>query len=175
MIFAQTPLVNWPEMLNHSVALAVLAFIGTLIMMYYKRTYGVDGTDTKESASRVENNAKNSETLAASQVTLVELKDLAARQQQLCGIHSTGIVQITTELTAVEDKLDITVDATEAMANQWGDKNHKEYRTEPVINSILHAIDTVEKLTAKCDSDYSEDLRLLRAKIQDEKTQMQRG
>ena len=162
-------------MLNHSVAIGVLVFIGSAAMWWLKRTYGADGTATKLAESRIACDEKNSETMAGNRTTLVQLKDLAANQQQLCGRHAVALEIVGTELVGVEGKLDKAVDATAAMATQWGNKNHKEYQTVPVLDAMLHTIDAAEALAAKCGCECGDELRALRGKIADEKTQMQRG
>ena len=174
MILAQTPL-DWAELLQHSALVAFALAAGGTGFWLLKREYGAGGNRDKLMASRIACDGKNSETMAGNRTTLVQLKDLAANQQQLCGRHAVALEIVGTELVGVEGKLDKAVDATAAMANQWGNKNHKEYQTVPVLDAMLHTIDAAEALAAKCGCECGEELRALRGKIADEKTQMQRG
>ena len=187
MLIGQTPL-EWPEILNHSVAIGVLMFIGTLSFLWYKRTYGVDGTDTKksanrleceknESANRVECEKKNSDTLAASQVTLVELKDLAAMQQERCGVHANGLAVVATKLGEVDTDAGAARVASETVAKEWGNVNHKEFRTPPMLDALTHTVDMLEKMEIR--RGYADECReefvLLRSQIQEIKREMTRG
>lgn len=200
MIFAQTPLA-WPEILNHSVAIGVLLFIGTLVFMWYKRTYGNDGTATKESANRIECDKeesltriacakKVSETLAASQVTLVELKNVMVAQQSSCDKHANAVTHICAVeesllhsfdrevIIATEDRKKILKQVDEHtgyhenMHETWGKVNPMEFRVPPVLDAILHIIDTAEELAPKGDTDCIEKLRELRKNVKGVKDKM---
>ena len=171
-MIAQVPPLDWPEMLNHSVAIAVLAFIATWAIAYYKRTYGIEGTDTKESAARVACAKENAKTLAASQVTLVELKDLSARQQTLCGAHANGLVQVTTGLATAEGNAVATRTAAERVNEEWGGVRHEEFRTPPVLDVLFKMVKTAEVVIAKDGSDCEAEFRELRDEITEAKTRM---
>jgi hypothetical protein len=176
LILAQLPIPEgWAEVLNHSVAIGVIMFIGFVAVWWLKRTYGVDGTATKESEARIECGLANAKTMAANQITLIELKDLSAKQQQLCGQHASALITVGTELDGLEGKVGRTVIASEKMCDMWAGRNHREYKTSYLVDLAMEAIDTLGQVANKCDLDCAAELQSLRTKAADAKNHMQRG
>lgn len=192
MILAQTPLA-WPEILNHSVAIGVVIFFGLGLTWTFKRLFGIDGVITKSSDRNAVMMEKYGE-------TLVELKDLNVSQQQLCSAHAGSMktlenfsgemirlhndpnstfatVGIKEELSGLKNGVGETIEHSKVMANQWGDKNHKEYRTPPLLDALSHTVDMLEKMEVRRGhaDECREEFVLLRSQIADVKKEMTGG
>jgi hypothetical protein len=140
---------------------AVLTFVAGCFVWWLRRTYGKDGTDTKKNETDIACLLKNTETLA-------KLEANATRQLDSCGRHLV-------DLEHVDDKLTQTVDATGKMASQWGDKNHREYRTPPILDALMHMVYTAGVLSDKEGRDCKQELLELRTNLESIKTRMKQA
>ena len=173
-MFAQAPMI-WPEILQHSALVGVVLFFGYGLAYITKRLFGEDGIITNQTTIASASLVKTTETLVAQTITLDKLEANATAQQGLCVRHAAALETVGVELDGVEGKLDKTVDATTTMAEQWGGRNHHEYKTGPILDAMLHAIDTAESLAMKCNCECGDEMRSLRGKIAEVKEHMQRG
>ena len=187
MILAQTPF-DWAEVLNHSVAIGVVLFFGMGLIWLTKRLFGSDGIITR-SAER------SAATMEKYGDSLVALTDLNRSQQTLCSAHagsmkvleqfSERMIELHTDpestfsTVGLREKLEgIDANAKKAVANSmvmaetWAKRNHREYRTPPVLDAMIHIIETAEELAPRCNCDCQTELRSLRQKIEGVKAKM---
>jgi len=164
---------NWAELMNHSVAIAVLLFVGTTIRWYLKRTYGKDGTDTKLVEAQTQCELKNSETMAGNATTLVEIKNLAASQQELCRQHVGGLQQVGDELVQLNQGVQANRESAERFEVLY--KSPRHYKTTYLVDLAGELIDTFARIAKKNGLDFDTDLESLRARITAVKHEMHEG
>ena len=171
-LFGQTPS-HWAELLNHSVAIGVLAFIGVTATWWLRRTYGKEGTDTRRAEVQMACEQKNSDTMAANAITLVELKNLAASQQDLCSRHAGALEKVSSGLTQVSDEIKTNADAAEELALKY--KSPRHYKTTYLVDLAGEMVDTFGRIAKNKGLDIDDDLEPLRTKVTEAKLHMHPG
>jgi hypothetical protein len=181
LIFAQSSLIP-TNVFDHGIAVAAVGFVGWFIIYVTKRTLGEKGIWTLS-------NENSMKALNVNTQTLLDIKTIIRGQQESCEKHAAAMEHICVAEESMGEKLQAAI--AEAAASRasieervvavhehttslepWGDLNPREFRTPPVLDAMLHTIDTAEKLAAKCDCDCGDELKSLREKIQSVREKM---
>ena len=181
------------------------AFVGSTLLWIAKQTVGADGYLRKSSERNSETMEKFGETLVEltnlnrSQQELCSahagsMKLLERFSETMIELHTDP--QSTFSTVGLREKMD-SLDAAvviaaddrkkiieqvnehtgyhENMHNTWGEVNPMEFRVPPVLDAMMHTIETAEGLASKCGCDCTTELRDLRKKIEDVKSKMEGG
>lgn len=167
---------EWPVVLNQSVAIGVVMFFGWIIIYVTRRTIGEKGIWTISNQISTESLAKNTE-------TLIQLSECARNQQTACGKVEPALAELTSATAQLiqmhsdpesvfatvetNKKLSAVGEYTDHMYDKWGEIDPSQWRTEPVLDGLIHLVDTAEKIAAKTKCECGGELQMLRSKIAD--------
>ena len=103
--------------------------------------------------------------------TLIELKDLHASQQVQCTRHAASMEH----MAPIKEGVGRAVEASESVAESWAGQDAEQFKVIPVLDALLKGVDAAEAVTAKCDCDFQNEVRSLRAEILTIKGKIQSG
>ena len=149
----------WFDILDHSVALAVVLFFGVALWWGARRLFGDNGLIT-------ESMKVSSEAVKTNTETLTQLKEHHVSQFQLCSRHAQAMEDVSGGQQMLDAKITATLVATQGLAAAWASEHSDQFKVAPVLDAMLLAVDTASMMAERFErSDFISDLTDLRRDI----------